>query len=56
MLKYKLIFIYSYLLLIFIKGPGVTCGGPGDIEGKCGTGLTCVKGDVRKSNSRGICQ
>ncbi|XP_047739130.1 single insulin-like growth factor-binding domain protein-1 [Hyalella azteca] len=35
---------------VCLLGPGATCGGPADIEGKYGTGLTCVKRDVTKSN------
>ncbi|KAF2356694.1 Growth factor receptor cysteine-rich domain [Trinorchestia longiramus] len=37
-------------------GPGETCGGPFDIAGRCGMGLTCVKTRPRDINLEGVCR
>ncbi|XP_047739126.1 venom protein 302-like, partial [Hyalella azteca] len=41
---------------ICLQGPNEPCGGPQGINGKCGTGLTCVKSDPNDINSSGNCK
>ncbi|XP_018008435.1 keratin-associated protein 5-1 [Hyalella azteca] len=41
---------------VCLLGPGVTCGGPGDVHGKCGRNMACVKIDPKDANSIGTCR
>ncbi|KAF2363935.1 Growth factor receptor cysteine-rich domain [Trinorchestia longiramus] len=38
-----------------LMGPGEQCGGPWNIDGRCGTGLQCQKEEPSDFNSVGIC-
>ncbi|XP_076038286.1 venom protein 302-like [Oratosquilla oratoria] len=40
---------------VCLNGPGETCGGLFDIDGKCGTGLRCWKGPRPSHYGKGIC-